>query len=235
MNSQCRSLLDITVKHNRTRKTEPERLNEAAGLVAEACLRERVTLPAHPQNTAEPWTEVASGGYLPPVSCAFWNCIWHVRGDLPVTHAFARAQQEHPWDAMLRKHVLAAHGESLRKVVTPLLDEQRAEIHLYDIYLQALAVKERQGFPACGASIERRAFAYTNHVYNDAYIRFSSASPRGVAEARSNSSPVDGSLICLLEAFERTSPRQISNETTRSQAPLSHRVEVASPTSPTGL
>ena len=127
--AQWRSMFNITVKPNRERKYEFERLNEAAVLVAETCLRVRVTLPAHPQNTSEPWAEVSSGGRLPPVSCAFRNCIWHC-GHVHVTPEAIRKHQEHPWEYLLREHVLAEHGERLHELAAPLLDRKRVEKQL---------------------------------------------------------------------------------------------------------
>ena len=168
--AQWRSMFNISVKPNRERKHEFEQLNEAAKLVAESCLRDRVTLPANPQNTSEPWADISTGGRLPPVSCAFRHCSWH-SGQVYIAPEAIRKQQEHPWDYLLREHVISEHGARLCELAAPLLDARRVDAQLYDIYLQALAVKERQGFPAVGPSIERRVFEHTQQIYNDASIR----------------------------------------------------------------
>jgi hypothetical protein len=168
--AQWRSMFNIAVKRHRERKHEFELLHEAAALVAERCLRDRVTLPANPQNTSEPWVELSTGGRLPPVSCAFRHCLWH-SGQQYISPETIRKQQEHPWDFLLREHVLSEHAEELRELAAPLLDATRVDSQLYVFYLQALAVKERLGFPAVGASVERRVFEYTQQIYNDCSVR----------------------------------------------------------------
>jgi hypothetical protein len=49
--------------------------------------------------------------------------------------------------------------------------ERQANELLYDVYLQALAVREREGIPVHGPSIQRRIIEYTQQVYNDSMIR----------------------------------------------------------------
>ena len=56
-------------------------------------------------------------------------------------------------------------------LATPALDAVFARKHLFDLYLGALSVKERAGFPMVGASVERRVFEYTQQVYNDDAVR----------------------------------------------------------------
>ena len=45
------------------------------------------------------------------------------------------------------------------------------EEKVYDIYREALAVKERKGFLAVGPSVDRRVFDTTLAVYNDQSIQ----------------------------------------------------------------
>ena len=102
--AQWRRMFNVTVIPGRVRKYEFERLHEAAALIARDCLREKVTLPARPDDASQPWLEINAGGRLPPVCCAFLNCRWHTR-DRPAKPADTRKHQEHPWDYELRRHV----------------------------------------------------------------------------------------------------------------------------------
>ena len=43
--------------------------------------------------------------------------------------------------------------------------------NIYDIYREALAVQERKGVPAVGASVDRRAFDATLVVQNDQSVQ----------------------------------------------------------------
>ena len=169
--AQWRALSSIRLREERPRRYEAELLSDAAESVANECLRDRVTLPPNPKKPAEPWTEVESGGRLPPVTCAFRNCTWHCNREKWDRKAVWEKYQEHPCDHALREHVLAAHDEELRARVESRVVAARAKEFLYDVYLEALAVKERQGIPAHGPSIERRTFEYTEIAYNDKRTR----------------------------------------------------------------
>ena len=65
----------------------------------------------------------------------------------------------------LRQHVLEKHQKELLDVV--------GEIHVdyWDVYKQALAVKERECIPVTGVSVDREAFEYTLQGYNHDTIR----------------------------------------------------------------
>ena len=76
--AQWLSMFGIKVSPSRRRKPEPELFLEAAASVAQKCLRDHVTMPASPENTAVSVQSAASGGRLPPVSCAFRHCTWCV-------------------------------------------------------------------------------------------------------------------------------------------------------------
>ena len=68
---------------------------------------------------------------------------------------------ESPWEQLLRDHVLQVHGAHIQHVTDVSADE------IWDVYKQALAVKERETIPAVGAAVDRRAFECTVQRYND--------------------------------------------------------------------
>ena len=72
---------------------------------------------------------------------------------------------ESPWEQCLRDHVLQQHGVHIQQVADV------TEKWIWDVYKQALAVKEREGIPAVGAAIDRRAFENTLQCYNDESIK----------------------------------------------------------------
>ena len=61
------------------------------------------------------------------------------------------------WDGALKQHIETEHRGEIE------VDAQ----YVWDVYLQALAVRERQGIPAVGAAVDRRAFETTQAKYND--------------------------------------------------------------------
>ncbi len=65
--------------------------------------------------------------------------------DTPLTPNAVRGGHEHPWDVQFREHFLARHAAQLHEIPEPLdLGAARLKKRLWDIYLQALAVKESQ-------------------------------------------------------------------------------------------
>ena len=40
----------------------------------------------------------------------------------------------------------------------------------WNVYKEAIAIRERDGFPIVGTSIDRRAFEYVMEIYNDAKV-----------------------------------------------------------------
>ena len=167
-----RGMFNVRVREgSRERKHEFELLHEAAEIIAERCLRNHVTLPPDPTDPTRPWMDIQKGGRLPPVTCAMIGCTWHT-GDVPATAEELRRSHEHPWDAALRVHVVGAHTNDMCKHLLQLqLRATRLNQNLFDIYSEALAVKERQGFPMYGASLDRRIFEYVQQIYNDRAIR----------------------------------------------------------------
>ena len=160
---QCDMMFRIRAETDPPRKPEPQRRMDAAARLAEH-LRARVTLPAEFEAETNVQAKLDSGDRLPPVSCAFKQCSWSVLG-IPVTASDVREGSEHPWDRRLRDHVLQKHQQQLLDAI----DDPDEDY--WDLYKQALAIKERQCIPVTGVSVDRRAFEYTLQVYNDETIR----------------------------------------------------------------
>ena len=64
----------ILVQPDRQHKYTFERRLEAAGALAERCLRSHVTLPLSVAESEDPGAHIASGERLAPVACAFRTC-----------------------------------------------------------------------------------------------------------------------------------------------------------------
>ena len=164
----------------RRRKYDFEFWLDAASALAHRHLRARPTLPRDS-------CAVNSGTRLPLVCCAFSNCTWAVdatRGERSraseqhesisqhAANSFAREQGEHVWDKMLQDHVRAAHSDVITSVISSVFgEEQDPEIRAWDVHKEAIAVREREGFPSVGCSVDRRAMEYTMQVYNDKSIK----------------------------------------------------------------
>ena len=160
---QCDMMFRIRAEPDPPRKPERQRRMDAAANLAEH-LRARVTLPAEFEAETNVQAKLDSGDRLPPVSCAFKQCTWSVVG-IPVTAADVRGCSEHPWGRRLREHVLQTHQQELLDIVGDLDQDY------WDLYKQALAMKERQCIPVTGVSVDRRAFEYTLQVYNEQTVR----------------------------------------------------------------
>ena len=114
----------IEVKEDRQRKPESDLRLEAANVVAAKHLRKVVTLPADPVNPTISFRDVESGGWLPPVSCAFRGCRWSGGGAVP--EAAYRDDCEHPWDQQLKVHVQTDHGDTICTSVQHLVGKGQA-------------------------------------------------------------------------------------------------------------
>ena len=170
----------VACQPDRTRKYEFELWLEVANILAREYLRARPTLP-------ENATTVRTGARLPPVCCGFKQCSWSLDDALteesstcarctkdgePVTRPFARELGEHPWDKKLQDHVQASHSNVIVALVKSKVGESApSHDRVWDVYKEAIAVKEREGFPSVGSSVDRRSFEYTMEVYNDKSIR----------------------------------------------------------------
>ena len=72
----------------------------------------------------------------------------------------------------MRQHVQEMHAENISAVVASTFgDKKPEEDRVWDVYNEAIAVQEREAFPAVGCSVDRRAFEYTLQVFNDDTIR----------------------------------------------------------------
>ena len=167
--AQWMSMFSLRVRDDRERRPEEDLCMEAAQSIAKH-LREHVTLPADPHNPHTSWTEVESGGRLPVVSCAFRGCTWSSSGT-DSDDCVYRQDCEHPWDQLLRAHVLASHGKCLNDVAASVGPHGHLRVGPWDLYKAACSVRARNTIPIVGASTERRVFEYTAHVFNDHRIK----------------------------------------------------------------
>ena len=164
-------MFHISLKPQRPRKHLHDLYAEAAQLLADTQLRDRVTMPCHPDGRTQPWVSVGTGGRLPPVSCAFLKCAWHGGG--AVSERALRDDPEHPWDQELRGHVLRQHATPLATILRDTLKTSYDETLTWDVYKLALSIKEQGNVPIAGPSLDRRSFEHTVQVYNDSTIRIS--------------------------------------------------------------
>ena len=170
---QWQSMFSVRVQEVRGRKTEPERMAEAAQTFADGYLRRHPCLPADPSDKSRAWMDVGSGAWIPPVSCAVKGCSW-CGGLEPVTRERAEAEEcrgLHAWDAELKVHVFQSHGG----VLTQLLDAAQLRSDdpdlIWHTYNAACAAKEREDVPVTGQSVDRRSMEYLQQVYNDDMVR----------------------------------------------------------------
>ena len=134
-----------------------------------------------PQQPAESMTDANTGGALPLVNCACIGCTWSLhlrdmpedRGDdnTPAVEQTFRHHEEHPCDQLLRKHILEVHSSEITNLIQPIFENSSFALHIWDIYKEALGVRERMTTPIAGPSVDRRVFQYTSYVYNDHRIR----------------------------------------------------------------
>ena len=73
---QWQSMFGVRVKSTRPRETKPERMQNAARLLAQKRLRRHPCMPADPDIADKSWLSVDTGAWMPPVSCAFRGCCW---------------------------------------------------------------------------------------------------------------------------------------------------------------
>ena len=169
-NTTENSLFRVFAQADPERKYEFEKLVSAATSLADNCLRRSVTLPANSTDPCEPAT-VNADFVLPACSCAFRGCLWQYVAHDRKDDREDRQHVEHPWDRKLRAHILAEHRRGILEVLLPTLPEHGTDEVVWDVYKQALAVQERQGFPLAHVAVDRRAFEYTMRVYNDDRVR----------------------------------------------------------------
>ena len=127
---------EVTTAKNLKRRYIFDACLELAAKVSTACIRMRPTL-----QTDE--TEKTSGALLAGVHCAFIGCHWTCPRQKRGMHTKV-LKEDHPWDALLRLHVETEHGA----VINELADVNHVELppacSVWDVYKEAIAVRERQ-------------------------------------------------------------------------------------------
>ena len=168
--AQWLSMFGVKLRTERSRKTEQDLMLEAAEALASSFLRDHVTMPASCEDSRISFRDAESGGRLPPVSCGFQCCTFTVSGRKSCRTAY-EDDAEHPWDQELRTHVLEVHGADIRALMQDKVTARYTRFPEWDVYREALSVKERSTIPVIGPSVDRRACEYTAHVYNDDCVR----------------------------------------------------------------
>lgn len=97
---------------------------------------------------------------LPSIHCCMCGCGWKHDGcNIVVDHL--ETKEDHPWDALLRSHVETEHCVDISNIVATIFSETPADLRVWDVYKQAIAVRERETFPEVGLAVDRRCFDYT--------------------------------------------------------------------------
>ena len=157
-------ICEISCLTQRTRKYEFELWTNAAQILAEQHLRRKPTLPSDDVN-------VDDGNRLLHVPCAFKRCTWNSFYHQAL-QVYENQRTMHPWDMMLQQHILEAHADIIDKCIAESFSgKQPLQDRRLDVYNQAIAIQERQQFPTAGYSVDRRAFEYTQAVFNDESTR----------------------------------------------------------------
>ena len=181
MKEQWASMFNIRCAEDRRRKPRSELLEDVAALVAEELLRQRPLIPPHPTDATASLSPSDLRGELPIVFCSCLRCTWTLfQVEMPIDagdenppeleKAF-RMEVDHPCDVQLRKHVLEMHGKEIRTLALSLMPECDVSGHVWDLYKEALSVRERAAVPYAGVWNDRRCFQYTSYVFNDQRIR----------------------------------------------------------------
>ena len=165
------SMFQIKARSDLRNRSREDLLNEAAKRVADL-LRDHPTMPADPKDSSKAWTDASRGGKLPVVSCAFQGCIWCGGRTLKARDEQAcRDDPEHPWDQELREHILTQHADAITTRLSDLVTSLNIEDLYWDLYKEAIAVKERSNVPIVGPSVDRRATDHLVQMFNDQKIK----------------------------------------------------------------
>ena len=111
---------------------------------AQKCLRSLPTLEADSKNPS-------SCSRLAAVCCAIDGCQWRC-GAPGMTLSSADRKEAHPWDAMLRLPVEEAHADAVCNIAKTIFEEMPSERRVWDVYKEAIAIREREKFPQVGLS-----------------------------------------------------------------------------------
>ena len=95
-----------------------------------------------------------------------WACHDHT-----ASPARVRLSSQHPWDALLETHIRSQHGVTISRLVEEEFTATPEEDRIWDVYMQGIAIRKRQGFPAVGCSVDRRAFDHTQQLFNNDTVR----------------------------------------------------------------
>ena len=141
-----------------TESPDPRRKLETALNPVSELIRDAPTIPADPENPAQPWhiaLSETSAVKLPAKHCAFKGCSWVCKSDRE------RIQ-----------HLRNEHTDSLSKITKHMPCGLSDEFKMSSAYNEAIATKIRQGAPLVTYSIERRMIMmYMNHVKDDKQIQ----------------------------------------------------------------
>ena len=159
-NRQCDMMGRLRVKPHRNRKHSFEWQLDAAARLARTELRSHTTLPPSLEDVANIDECIDQCEQLPPVSCAFKGCTWLCDWSEAISNDAVNAS-ESAYDRQLRDHVLNIHRHQIKHA----LESHGAD--LWDVYKQAIAVKEREKVPTVGPAIDRRSVNHTRVAYND--------------------------------------------------------------------
>ena len=123
-------------------------------------IRDEPRLPLDPRRPDQVFTDVTSGIALPVAHCAMVcsngkRCTWAETGmktlvdAQPISHV-----------AALRCHLLKEHADLFQEA----LGSEIAKEEYLDYYEEACKVKERQGVPTVGLSVDRRVLSHLQEV-----------------------------------------------------------------------
>jgi len=138
-------------RDKRPQITEQDAVADACRCLAQ-CLRSRPTLPPKPDDPTAPWEDVFSAVRLPLWHCAFLGCTWWGDG-----------QDE------LLQHLRASHQDDFARcrALTP----HTRRLTDADLYEEGIAMREREGIPSVGPSVDRRTIELVLQNYNDDSVR----------------------------------------------------------------
>ena len=97
---------------------------------------------------------------LQPVSCALKGCTWLCEWSESVSND-AMDASDSAYDRLLLDHVFQNHRDQIKAAL------EWHDGDVWDVYKQAIAVREREKVPTVGPAIDRRSVNHTLVAYND--------------------------------------------------------------------
>ena len=107
-----------------------------AARLASACLRSRVTIPAHVEGQGDWQDTIDAAARFPRVHCAFRTCPWPLLVDDEAARRKAVDEAEAHGDDALEPHIKETHKQEIQEVA--LVEEE----YVWDVYGEALAARE---------------------------------------------------------------------------------------------